>query len=105
MGKAAKGGKKLPSAPLADKKKKAKKRPAATVLPRNPLFEKTPRNYRLGGDIQPKRDLTRFVKWPKYIRLQRQKRIMLMRLKVPPAINQFNMAIDKNQVLMQFLQG
>ena len=31
MGKAAKGGKKLPSAPLADKKKKAKK---------NPLFEK-----------------------------------------------------------------
>ena len=87
MGKAAKGGKKLPSAPLADKKK-AKK---------NPLFEKAPRNYRLGGDIQPKRDLTRFVKWPKYIRLQRQKRIMLMRLKVPPAINQFNMAIDKNQ--------
>lgn len=50
---------------------------------RNPLFEKTPRNYRLGGDIQPSRDLTRFVKWPKYIRLQRQKRIMLMRLKVP----------------------
>lgn len=87
MGKAAKGGKKLPSAPLADKKK-AKK---------NPLFEKTPRNYRLGGDIQPSRDLTRFVKWPKYIRLQRQKRIMLMRLKVPPAINQFNMTIDKNQ--------
>jgi len=88
MGKAAKGGKKLPSAPLGDKKKKAKK---------NPLFEKTPRNYRLGGDIQPSRDLTRFVKWPKYIRLQRQKRIMLMRLKVPPAINQFNMTIDKNQ--------
>ena len=87
MGKQAKGGKKLPSAPLAEKKK-AKK---------NPLFEKAPRNYRLGGDIQPKRDLTRFVKWPKYIRLQRQKRIMLMRLKVPPAINQFNMAIDKNQ--------
>lgn len=29
MGKAAKGGKKLPSAPLADKKKKAKKRLAA----------------------------------------------------------------------------
>merc|ERR1719453_1652652 len=25
------------------------------------------------------------------------KRVMLMRLKVPPAINQFNMAIDKNQ--------
>ena len=53
-------------------------------VPRNPLFEKAPRNYRLGGDIQPKRDLTRFVKWPKYIRLQRQKRIMLLRLKASP---------------------
>jgi len=91
MGKAAKaaaGKKKLPSAPLVDKKKKTQK---------NPLFEKTPRNFRLGGDIQPKRDLTRFVRWPKYVRLQRMKKIMLMRLKMPPAINQFNMTIDKNQ--------
>jgi len=86
---APKGKKSVPKAPLAaDKKKKAKK---------NPLFEKAPRNYRLGGDIQPKRDLTRFIKWPKYVRLQRAKKIMLMRLKVPPAINQFNCAIDKNQ--------
>merc|ERR1711920_236811 len=38
-----------------------------------------------------------FVRWPKYIRLQRMKKIMLMRLKMPPAINQFNMTIDKNQ--------
>merc|ERR1711879_486543 len=52
---------------------------------------------RLGGDIQPKRDLTRFVRWPKYVRLQRMKKIMLMRLKMPPAVNQFNSAIDKNQ--------
>jgi len=90
MGKAAKAAakKKLPSAPLGEKKKKVQK---------NPLFEKTPRNYRIGGDIQPKRDLTRFVKWPKYVRLQRMKRIMLLRVKVPPAINQFNMAMDKNQ--------
>jgi len=88
MGKAAKGGKKLPSAPLAEKKKKARS---------NPLFQKTPRNYRLGGDIQPKRDLTRFVRWPKFVRLQRKKRIMLMRVKVPPAINQFNGGIDRNQ--------
>merc|ERR1712013_664867 len=80
--------KKLPNAPLGDKKKKARK---------NPLFEKAPRNFRLGGDIQPKRDLTRYIKWPKYVRLQRMKKIMLMRLKVPPAIAQFNMAIDKNQ--------
>merc|ERR1712050_279404 len=51
----------------------------------------------LGGDIQPKRNLNRYVRWPKYVRLQRMKRVMLMRLKVPPAVNQFNGAIDKNQ--------
>jgi len=85
MGKA---GKKIAKAPFAEKKKKAVK---------STLFEKTPRNFRVGGDIQPKRDLTRFVKWPKYVRLQRMKKIMLLRLKMPPAINQFQSTIDKNQ--------
>merc|ERR1719189_3355581 len=91
MGKAAKSGakKKTPNAPLSEKKKQKTKS--------NPLFEKTPKNFRLGGNIQPKRDLNRYVRWPKYVRLQRMKRIMLMRLKVPPAVNQFNQAIDKNQ--------
>eukprot|EP00406_Dinophysis_acuminata_P010136 CAMPEP_0179228308 /NCGR_PEP_ID=MMETSP0797-20121207/9760_1 /TAXON_ID=47934 /ORGANISM="Dinophysis acuminata, Strain DAEP01" /LENGTH=181 /DNA_ID=CAMNT_0020935359 /DNA_START=62 /DNA_END=604 /DNA_ORIENTATION=+ len=90
MGKAAQSApkRKLPGAPLGDKKKKVRA---------NPLFQKQPKNLRLGGDIQPKRDLTRFVKWPKCIRLQRMKRILLMRLKVPPSINQFNSTIDKNQ--------
>jgi len=64
---------------------------------RNPLFEKRPRSFRVGGDIQPVRDLTRFVRWPKYILLQRQKRVLLQRLKVPPALNQFSTAIDRNQ--------
>merc|ERR1719375_2879569 len=87
-----KGGakKKLPNAPLRGGG-------GGKKVQRNPLFEKAPRNFRLGGDLQPKRDLTRFIKWPKYVRLQRAKKIMLMRLKVPPAINQFNAAIDKNQ--------
>jgi large subunit ribosomal protein L7Ae len=89
MGKAAKSaGKKKTGGPLSEKKKAAK---------RNPLFEKTPRNFRVGGDIQPKVNLNRFVKWPKYVRLQRMKKIMLMRLKAPPSINQFNTTIDKNQ--------
>ena len=52
-------------------------------------------SLRAGGNIQPKRDLTRFVKWPKYIRLQRQKQILYQRLKVPPAINQFTQTLDK----------
>ena len=61
------------------------------------LFKKSPRNFRIGGDIQPKKDLTRFVKWPKYVRIQRQKRVLFMRLKSPPALNQFSQTIDKNQ--------
>jgi len=62
----------------------------------NPLFERRPRNFGIGQSIQPKRDLTRFVKWPKYIRLQRQRRILLNRLKVPPAINQFTRTLDSS---------
>jgi large subunit ribosomal protein L7Ae len=61
------------------------------------LFTKSPRNFRIGGNIQPTRDLTRFVRWAKYIRIQRQKRIMFMRLKAPPALSQFRNTIDKNQ--------
>jgi len=77
--------------------KKGQKTTKASKVKKNPLFEKRPRNFRIGGDIQPKRDLTRFVRWPKYILLQRQKRILLQRLKVPPALNQFTSTIDRNQ--------
>lgn len=61
------------------------------------LFTKSPRNYRIGGDIQPTKDMTRFVRWPKYVRIQRQKAIMFMRLKTPPALAQFGNTIDRNQ--------
>ena len=63
----------------------------------NPLFEKKPRNFRIGNNVLPKRNLTRFVKWPKYIIFQRQKRILLNRIKVPPSIAQFSRALDRNQ--------
>ena len=84
---------------MAPKKfgKKQAKTVKASKVKRNPLFEKRPRNFRVGGDIQPTRDLTRFVRWPKYIILQRQKKILLQRLKVPPALNQFSSTIDRNQ--------
>jgi large subunit ribosomal protein L7Ae len=64
---------------------------------KNALFKKSPRNFRIGGDIQPKRDLTRMVKWPRYVRIQRQKAILMKRLKVPPTIAQFQSTLDKNQ--------
>lgn len=62
----------------------------------NPLFEKRPKQFGIGGALPPKRDLHRFVKWPKVVRIQRQRRILKQRLKVPPALNQFTKALDKN---------
>jgi hypothetical protein len=56
----------------------------------------------LGQDIQPKKDLTRFVKWPEYVRLQRQKVILNKRLKVPPALAQFEHTLDKNTATQLF---
>merc|ERR1712093_567787 len=61
------------------------------------------RTFSIGGDILPKnRDLTRFVKWPKYIRLQRAKMTLLKRIKIPPAINQFAQTFDKRQASQLF---
>jgi len=90
-----KGKKKIAAAPLAAKKIEPKK-----VV--NPLFEKKPKNFGIGQDIQPKRDLSRFVRWPKYIRLQRQLAILKQRLKVPPPINQFTQALDRQTATQLF---
>jgi len=69
---------------------------------KNPLFESRPRNLSIGGGQFRKRDLHRFVQWPKYVRLQRQRRILLLRLKVPPAIAQFSRTADKNGATQLF---
>ncbi|GAB4828000.1 60S ribosomal protein L7a-1 [Ancistrocladus abbreviatus] len=71
----------------------AKKNTEKTV---NPLFEKRPKVFGIGGALPPKKDLTRFVKWPRVVQIQRKKRILKQRLKVPPAINQFTKTLDKN---------
>ena len=54
------------------------------------------------SDVQPRRDLSRYVRWPKYIRIQRARKILYQRLKVPPAINQFSNTLDKNLALNLF---
>lgn len=61
-----------------------------------------PADLSLGGDIQPKKDLTYRLKWPKYVRLQRQKVVLNKRLKIPPALNQFNHTLDKNTASQLF---
>jgi large subunit ribosomal protein L7Ae len=90
------GKKKVAAAPLIARKKAE---PQKVV---NPLFEKRPKNFGIGQDIQPKRDLYRFVRWPKYIRLQRQKAVLQQRLKVPPPINQFTQTLDKQTAVNLF---
>merc|ERR1712107_608278 len=80
MGKKGKG-KKVAASPLAVKKQEVKK-----VV--NPLFQKRPKNFGIGQDIQPKRDLSRFVRWP--------------RLKIPPAINQFYSTLDRQTATQLF---
>ncbi|ODO06277.1 50S small subunit ribosomal protein L7Ae [Cryptococcus wingfieldii CBS 7118] len=89
-----KSGKKVASVPHGTKKA------AKKVV--NPIFEKKSKTFGIGGDLPPKRDLTRFVKWPEYVRLQRQKVILNQRLKVPPAIAQFSNTLDKNTATQLF---
>merc|ERR1712049_63113 len=69
---------------------------------KNPLFVARPRNFEIGQHVQPKRDLSRFVKWPKYVRLQRQKAVLQTRLKIPPPINQFLTTLDKQTATQLF---
>ena len=52
---------------------KGKKMPEAPRV--SPLMPPRPKNLRVGGAVRPAgRDLTRFVKWPRYVRVQRQVR-------------------------------
>ncbi|GAN06844.1 hypothetical protein MAM1_0137c06334, partial [Mucor ambiguus] len=51
-------GKKVAPSPYPVKGKQTTKAAA------NPLIEKTPKNFGVGQDVQPKRDVSRFVKWP-----------------------------------------
>ncbi|KAK4502510.1 hypothetical protein PRZ48_005935 [Zasmidium cellare] len=91
------GSKKTAPAPFPATKAGVSKKQA-----KNPLIERRPRNYGIGQDIQPKRNLSRMVKWPEYVRLQRQRKILNMRLKVPPAIAQFSNTLDRNTAAQTF---
>lgn len=75
---------------------------ASKKAAKNPLLEKRSRNFGIGQDIQPRRNLSRMVKWPEYVRLQRQKKILNLRLKVPPALAQFQHVLDKNTAAQAF---
>ena len=63
---------------------------------KHPLSQPAPKNFTFGNDVRPRIVKSRFVKFPRYVQLQRQKRILMRRLKVPPALAQFYDPLDKD---------
>lgn len=88
--------KKIESAPYNVANSKNKKGVAKKVVKKNPLFKHKKRSLGIDGGIKPKQDLTKHVRWPRYVRLQRQRSLLFRRLKVPAAINQFTKTFSKN---------
>jgi len=106
----------MPRAPVAKKEVKtkdpSKKRKPATKgkekekKPKAPLIDKSlyglqPKVPSIGG-VQPKRDLYHYVKWPRYIRIQKQRAVLMRRLKIPPAINQFKRVLNSQHAHVLF---
>ena len=83
--------KKVAAAPVSMGKKSS-----ASKKQGDPLIETRPKAFGIGGALPPKKDLTRYVKWPRYVRLQRQRTVLCKRLKVPPSLNQFSKTLDRN---------
>jgi len=75
--------------------KAAPKQEAEKTSSKNPLIESRKLRFGIGGALRKNVDLGRYVKWPKYVRLQRQRKVLYERLKVPPAIAQFGNTLEK----------
>ena len=48
-----------------------------------------------GGVLRRTAALGRLIKWPKYVRIQRQRKILLQRIVIPPALNMFRNTASK----------
>jgi len=89
-------------------KKAAAAAPAKTAAAKKPAaqqpspFQARAKNFGIGQDVPYARDLSRFMRWPTFVAMQRKKRVLQRRLKVPPAVNQFAKVLDRstrNEVL------
>lgn len=47
-------------------------------------------------------DLSRYLKWPRNVILQRQRKVLSKRLKIPPTVNQFKTVLSKNEAAEVF---
>jgi large subunit ribosomal protein L7Ae len=87
-----------------EEEKRQAREKALLAKKNDPLIQARPKNFGIGRDVQPKRDLTRFVRWPRYIRLQRQRAVLYKRLKIPPPINQFRSGLLDRQTATQLFR-
>lgn len=69
---------------------------------KHPLCQPNPKNFRLGNAVRPSIIKSRFVRFPRYVQIQRQKRVLLRRMKCPPAIAQFLERPDESDVKQLF---
>jgi len=74
----------MPKNASTDKKKKNMK--THSFVYRWRRFSRKPGK---GGVLRKTKALGRLIRWPKYVKLQRQRKVLLQRLKVPPALNIF----------------
>jgi large subunit ribosomal protein L7Ae len=83
---------------MVKKIKKTEEKPSKEKIltQKHPLSQPSPKNFGFGNDIRPRIVKSRFVKFPRYVELQRQKRILMKRLKCPPALAQFFDPLDKD---------
>jgi len=97
---------KEPKAPAAKATKAAPYKKSADVAPKEAPkkvkvqapspFQARPKNFGIGQDVPYKRDISRFMRWPTFVTMQRKKRVLQRRLKVPPAVNQFTKTLDRS---------
>jgi len=80
----------------AVKRRRAQTKPAAAEAKKDSPYKARPKNFSTGCAILPRtHKLGRMMRWPKYIRVQRQEQVLKRRLKIPAAIAQFTRAADK----------
>nr|CCD13186.1 unnamed protein product [Trypanosoma congolense IL3000] len=76
------------------KKPAAPQKKAKTASAPSPYVAR-PKDFGIGRDVPYARDLSRFMRWPTFVTMQRKKRVLQRRLKVPPALNQFTKVLDR----------
>jgi large subunit ribosomal protein L7Ae len=54
------------------------------------------KDFGVGRDLPFKRDISRFMRWPDFVQMQRKRRVIERRLKIPPALNQFRQTLDRS---------